>query len=156
VLSPGGYASFVTSRHDIDRLQSELGEFFDDLWRRPRFARPRRGFRPALDCFRTEDPAELHVVVELAGVDPEDVHILATETALLLTGVRRRPKAECRVSHYVLEVEYGPFERQIPLPEDVDPSAARATYERGLLTIVLPVAAKPVPRERVAIAVTYR
>jgi HSP20 family protein len=96
------------------------------------------------------------VVVELAGVDPEDVHILATETALLLTGVRRRPKAECRVSHYVLEVEYGQFERQIPLPEDVDPSGAGATYERGLLTIVLPVAAEPVLRERVAIAVTYR
>lgn len=144
------------SRRDIHRLQSELEELFDDLWRGPRFARVRHGFRPALDYFRTEDPPELHVIVELAGVDPADVRILATETALMVTGQRQRPRAECRVSHYALEVEYGYFERQIPLPEDVDPSGARATFELGLLKIVLPVAAKPVPRARVAIAVTHR
>jgi HSP20 family molecular chaperone IbpA len=33
--------------------------------------------------------------------------------------------------------------RRISLAEDVDPEAAEATYERGLLTVVLPLAQKP-------------
>ena len=39
-----------------------------------------------------------------------------------------------------MEIDYGTFQRRIPLPEAVDGKNARATYERGLLTIVLPVA----------------
>ena len=40
-----------------------------------------------------------------------------------------------------MEIEYGPFQRRIQLAEDVDPSGARRRrYERGLLTVVLPLA----------------
>jgi HSP20 family molecular chaperone IbpA len=38
-----------------------------------------------------------------------------------------------------MEIDYGPFERRIALDEPVDSEAADATYERGLLTIRLPV-----------------
>jgi len=44
-----------------------------------------------------------------------------------------------------MEIEYGPFEREIVLNDDVDTAAAHATYARGLLTIVLPLA-KRTPR----------
>ena len=53
-----------------------------------------------------------------------------------------------------MELDYGPFRRQIPLPGDIDVSTAQATYSRGLLTIVLPVAARPARPEPVAIKVT--
>ena len=42
-----------------------------------------------------------------------------------------------------MEIEYGPFPRQVRLPEDVDPEGARAEYERGILRISLPVSATP-------------
>ena len=58
-------------RRNIDDLQDEIQELFDDLWQVPRFAGMRRGFRPQCDCYLTEDPRTLHVVVELPGVDPE-------------------------------------------------------------------------------------
>ena len=38
-----------------------------------------------------------------------------------------------------MEIEVGPFERRVPLPEDVDTEAASASYDAGLLTIVLPL-----------------
>ncbi len=38
-----------------------------------------------------------------------------------------------------VEIEWGPFSRRISLGEDVDTGAARSTYERGILTVVLPV-----------------
>jgi HSP20 family molecular chaperone IbpA len=52
-----------------------------------------------------------------------------------------------------MEIDYGPFQRQITLAEDVDPEEAAATYERGILTIRLPIAPEPAPRESIAIKV---
>ena len=63
----------------------------------------------------------------------------------------RRPK-DC--GHYQqMEMDYGPFQRQITLAEDIDPENAVATYERGILTVRLPIAPRPAPRESVSIAV---
>ena len=42
-----------------------------------------------------------------------------------------------------MEIDYGPFRRQVALGADVDVAQARATYERGILTIVLPARAAP-------------
>jgi HSP20 family protein len=130
----------MPGRKDIERLQEELEELFDDLWRVPRFAGLRRGFRPQVDCYRTDDPAELRVVVELAGVDPNDVMLRIADGSLVIAGERRRPPAARRMSFQLMEIDYGPFQRRIPLREPVDGKNARATYERGLLTVVLPLA----------------
>ncbi len=126
---------------------------FTELWHGPRFSGVRRGFRPKIDVIRTEEPAELRVVVDLAGVDPADVHVVVAEQALVVAGERRRPHPDRRLSYYRLEIEYEHFERRIALPEPIDPDRARATYERGLLVIVLPVAPAAKPRERVSIEV---
>jgi HSP20 family protein len=117
----------------------------------PRFAGLRHGFRPNVDCFHTDDPHALTIVVELSGVDPEQVKVVVAERALLVQGERVRPQIEGRV-YQQMEVEYGPFQRQIRLTEDMDPERASARYERGMLTITLP-AAERATRGRVAIEV---
>ena len=124
-----------------------MEELFADLWQVPRFTRRRGGFRPQIDCFRTERPASLHVVVELGGVDPAKVQIYADERTLVLSGERRRPRYVGRVYHQ-MEIDYGRFTRQVSLPEDVDVAGAKATYRRGVLTIVLPLAKKRPGRAR--------
>ena len=146
----------MSDRRDIEHLHDELEQLFDDLWRLPRFGRPRRAFRPHVDVFRTDEPAELTVVVDLAGVDPDDVHVVAVESTLVVAGVRPRRKPESPRSYYHLEIEHGPFERRIALPEDVDAEHASAAYERGLLTIVIPVAEKALLPVRASIPVLRR
>lgn len=137
---------------DLDELQTQIQELFSDLWQVPRFSGLRHGYRPQADCYRTDDPPELHVVVELPGVDPESVQIVATGRALVVAGVRERPQlAGARYNQ--MELEYGPFQRQIRLAEDIDSSRASATYERGLLRIVLPVVPAPPRQVEVVIAV---
>lgn len=143
------------AKRDIDRLHDEIEELFSDLWQVPRFAGLRHGFRPQVDCFRTDDPPQLTVVIELPGIDPEDVNISATPRALVVTGERLRPKGSGRV-YQQAEIDYGPFQRQIPLSEDVDTAGATATFERGLLTIVLPIATRQARPVRVAIDVQAR
>jgi HSP20 family protein len=141
----------VARRRDIDRLQGEIEGLFADLWQVPRYSGLRRGFRPLVDSFRTDDPPALTVVVELAGVDPASLRLDVGERELVITGERPRP-AEPRRVYQQLEIEYGRFERRIPLGEPVDVEAAEATYDAGLLTVVLPVAPAP-PTERVTIVI---
>lgn len=129
--------------HDADRVREELEELFSDLWRvRGLAGRPRR-FRPAVDCYRTDEPPAVTVVVDLAGIEPDDVELIVSERTVVIRGARRRPAPSCRASYRQLEIEYGTFQRRVSLAEDVDPDGARAMYEHGLLTVVLPLARKP-------------
>lgn len=129
------------SRRDVDRLKTEMEELFADLCQ-ARLGLQRAGFRPRVDVFRTEDPPALNVVVEVAGVDPAGVELAVVDDVLVVSGGRPRgQKAGRRYQH--MEIDYGPFERRIPLGESVDAEAAEAAYEHGLLTVVLPLARRP-------------
>jgi HSP20 family protein len=145
----------MKGRDDIDRLHAEIKELVDELWQLPRFAGGgRRSFRPQVDCIRSEDPPTLRVVVELPGVDPDSLNVVATDRMLVVAGERRRLPISGR--YHQLEIEYGPFQRRIPLDEAVDTDAASARYERGMLTVELPIAPERPRAERVAIAIRGR
>ena len=140
------------ARRDIDRLQGEIEELFADLWQVPRFSGIRNGFRPAVDCFFTEDPPQLVVVVELAGIDPDSIELSVEEGALMISGSRPRPRVPGQV-YQQAEIEYGRFERGIPLGQVVDAAASHAAYEAGMLRITLPIARRASARRAVIIVV---
>jgi HSP20 family protein len=142
----------VDKRRDIDDAAEEIEQLFADLWQVFPFSRGlRRGYRPQVDVFRSDDPPTLTVQIELPGVDPADVRLLAGPQALVIAGERKRPK-DCG-QYQQMEIDYGPFQRQITLAENIDPEDAAATYERGILTVRLPIAPRPAQREAVAIIV---
>jgi HSP20 family protein len=142
----------VEKRRDLEHAAEEIEQLFADLWQVFPFSRGlRRGYRPQVDVFRSESPPTLTVQIELPGVDPDDVQLIASAQTLLIVGERRRPKDS---GHYrQMEIDYGPFQRQITLNEDIDPEDAAATYERGILTVRLPIAPQPAPRQSVSISV---
>jgi HSP20 family protein len=142
----------VEKRRDLETAADEIEQLFADLWQVFPFSRgARRGYRPNVDVFRTDDPPAVTVLVELPGVDPESVKLVAAARAMIVAGERRRPR---NGGHYQqMEIEYGPFQRKVAFDEDVDPDGASATYRRGVLHVTLPIAPKPVPRESVTIEV---
>ena len=143
------------ARRDIDKLRGDIEELFADLWQVPGFSSLRSGFRPNVDSFHTDEPHELTVVIELPGVDPKTLELVVGERTLVIAGERERPKVDGCV-YQQMEIEYGPFRRQVRLPEDVDPGQASARYECGIVTISLPVTDKaPAPaRGRIVVEVT--
>jgi HSP20 family protein len=145
----------VARQGDEERERDEIEQLFSDLWQVFPFARGRRGYRPQVDCYRTDDPPEMTVVVELPGVEPDSVRVVATGRTVVVAGERRRPRSEGRV-YQQMEIEYGPFEREVVLSADVDTDAAHATYTRGLLTIVLPLAKRRPRGVKVPIEVRAR
>jgi HSP20 family protein len=133
-------------------LKDEIDELFADLWQVSRLSGLRHGFRPQLDCFLTENPSAFTIVVDIAGVDPADVHLVAADGTLTISGDRQREPCEGRVFQQ-MEIEHGPFERVVQLPDDVDLEQADARYERGLLMVVIPITPKRAPALRVPIDV---
>jgi HSP20 family protein len=119
-------------------MKSEMEELFADLCQVPRLVARRAGFRPALDVYRTDDPPAVTVVVELAGIDPDEVDAAVVDGVLVIRGRRSRPARDRRFYQHI-EIDYGIFERRVQLNEEVDSEAAKATYENGLLSIHLPL-----------------
>ncbi len=124
------------ARRDVDRLHDEIQDLFAELWQVPRFGR--HGWRPQIDAYRTGDPPQLTIVVELPGVDPDAVRIVVEDRTLIIAGERPRPRIDGQ-SWLQMEIEYGPFQRAIMIPEGVDATQAQAEYRHGLLCIVMPV-----------------
>jgi HSP20 family protein len=142
----------VDKRRDLEHAADEIEQLFADLWQVFPFSRGlRRGYRPQVDVYLAEDPPTLTVIVELPGLDPADIQVVVSQQALLIAGERQRPR-DC--GHYQqMEIEYGPFQRQVTLGMDVDLDAATASYERGLLAVRLPLAPRPARVESVPIKV---
>lgn len=142
----------MSKRRDIEQAAEEIEQLFTDLWQVFPYSRGgRRGYRPQVDCYRIDDPPSVIAVMELPGIEAEDVQVVASQRALVIAGERRRPDHCGRYEQ--MEIDYGPFQRQLTFALDVDPEGAVATYERGILTITLPIAPKPAPRESVLIHV---
>ena len=137
-------------KRDIEDLAGEIQELFADMWQVPRFsASLRQGYRPQADCYRTDDPPALNVIVEVPGIDPSSVEVVVAGRSLTISGERTRPRVAG--AHYLaMEIEYGTFKRTIELDTEVDPTNVTATYDKGMLRVVLPLAPK---QERVNIEV---
>lgn len=98
-----------------------------------------------VDVYVTDEPPTLTVELAVPGVDPESLDISLEGGLLTVRGERRRPGPGRRVYHHA-EIPWGPFERRLRLNVAVDPGAATATCDRGLLVIGLPLAPRPGPR----------
>lgn len=140
-----------------DWRTGELEDLFADLRRSGRLGGTRRAFLPAVDVLRDDELARVTIVADLAGVDPADVELALSDGFLTIAGIRRRP-ATGRAVYQQMELDYGPFERRVAVGNDVDAAAAaaEAVFDRGLLTVRLPIVPRTAPPVRVVITVLRR
>jgi len=108
----------------------------------PRFRRP--VIEPPADVYETAE--SVVVVVEIAGIDDQDVEISVEGNTLTIRGQREDRQRHPRRLYTQMEISCGPFERILSLPAEVDASRATATYDDGFLEIVLPKVKRQVNR----------
>jgi len=121
-------------------LQGELGEIAWQLTRiqTSKFA-PGGVWRPAINAYRCE--RGMRICVDLAGVDKTRIDLTAEPRRLLIRGFRQPPEpgaGERPVQVLAMEIDYGPFEREVPLPISVEVEKITAEQRNGLLWISLP------------------
>lgn len=100
---------------------------------------------PAADVYETAD--EVVVVVELAGIADQEVEIIVEGRALTVRGERAPVPGRPGRLYSQMEVCFGPFERTLSLPKDVDPDGAKTSYHDGFLEIALPKVKRQVSRQ---------
>jgi HSP20 family protein len=139
---------FAGLRNAIDQLFGEnpFGDTFNTLWSRAEssgwsVARPM-----PLDVYATDDAVV--IVAAVPGMQPDDLQLTVQQNTLTLSG-HVRGVAESQeakgASWYLHEVPSGAYRRSLTLPFAVDADHANATFEHGILRVVLPKteAAKP-------------
>lgn len=127
-------------------LESEMRSIFDRYWP----AEERERLLPnKLVADMHRDEGDLVVTVELPGVDPEqDVDIMVEDDILIIRGEKADEREVKDEDHFLRERRYGHFERRIFLPDGVDPDTITADYDKGVLTVrvPIPVEAEATPR----------
>ncbi len=155
------FAPFLTLRNQVDRL---FEEFAGD-WRVPSLRRDFFDWEPFRAPLWThgvvdvrfdvsESDKALELTAELPGIDEKDLELLLGDGVLTLKGEKRAEKEEKEKDYYLSERRYGAFTRSLRLPETVDPDKIKATFDKGVLRIVVPKRAEAKAKEkRIAISV---
>lgn len=89
-----------------------------------------------VDVFQTDK--EIIIQSAVAGINPNELSISIDNDLLAIKGERGKLKQEKEVNYFYQECFWGKFSREIILPAEVDSSKARASMERGILTIRMP------------------
>lgn len=90
-----------------------------------------------MEAFRHGD--QFFVALDLPGVDPNDVDV-TVERNVVSIRARRRPARQEGDEVLVDERYQGEFTRQLFLGENLDPTKISAGFDRGVLTLAIPVA----------------
>jgi HSP20 family protein len=125
-------------------LQREMQEMLDRFATRPVFEG--FDFRPLTDVVREGD--ELVITAELPGIDPAELDIELEGNVLHIKGEKKVEREVDEHDRYLRECRYGSFRRDVMLPEGVDAQAIKAEYDKGVLTVRMPLPSEIVEEER--------
>ena len=104
-----------------------------------------REWAPEVDI--TEDAETIVVSTELPGMNRDDIEIDIVNGVLTISGEKKEETENNSRTWHRREVRYGCFSRSFTLPTDVDGDEAGASYENGVLKIVLPKEEKALHRK---------
>jgi HSP20 family protein len=126
---------------NFERMRRQIDELFGDAWTRAGLSQRRAGFRPRVDVYYSNSGDRPRAVIkaDLAGVASDDLSIEVRGRTLVISGERKARDPEGRV-YQQIEIESGPFQREIQLSAEVIAEQARATYEDGVLRVEIPLA----------------
>ncbi len=93
-----------------------------------------------IDMYQTKD----NVIIKstIAGVRPDDIDITVANDMVTIKGKRQREESIAQDDYFYQECYWGSFARSVIVPVDIDSEEIEADLKDGILTIVIPKAAK--------------
>jgi HSP20 family protein len=126
---------------------ARLDREFDDLVRRGwgvAAQGTRAAFVPPVEV--TTEGSDVRIRLELPGVDIErDVQVSVDKGRLVIRGERRDERDGQQGAYLVRELRYGAFHREFALPEGVTGEHVEASYDQGMLEVVVHEAVRREP-----------
>jgi HSP20 family protein len=146
----GNYGPFAWMR----QMQDQLDRTFSSIWSgggtssswTPDNVFGPSDWSPAIDVFQRGN--DLVIRADVPGLSKDDIAVDIADDQLTIRGDRRYDHEEERDGVFRSERSYGSFCRVVPLPQGAIPDSARATFNNGVLEIVLQAPSFDVRRGR--------
>jgi HSP20 family protein len=125
--------------NNLATLQDRINHLFDNAF--PQSDDPDEDlaactWRPMVDIFETDSGVAL--LMDLPGVDKNDLSVEIKENVLTIKGQRAIETAVTEDRYYRRERSCGAFQRSFAMRAMVAPDAINATFKNGVLKIELP------------------
>ena len=136
-------------REEVDRLFEDFGRGFgnfpfgrtgtalEPFWRSEAFF---GSTLPAVDVVEKE--SAFQISAELPGLDEKDVEVTVADDILTIMGEKRDEKEERDKNYFRSERRFGSFQRVFELPSGIDQGRIEASFQKGVLKVVLPKTAE--------------
>jgi len=120
----------LTSLFRLPTVREELKQLGEGQW------------LPAVDI--SEDDEKYLISADLPSVKREDVGISVEKGYLTISGERRHESEEedSKRKFHRIEKSYGSYTRKFALPDNVDATAIKASFQDGVLEVALPKVAR--------------
>jgi len=129
---------------DFDQFRDQVYRMMSDMFKdaKPLGFQPDQSFSPPMDIYETED--HLVVVLEIAGMKAEDIHVIFDKDILSISGFRKEPASPSKTRLHQMEIDYGKFQRPIRIPFPLRSDDFKASYRQGFLVVTVPKIKEPV------------
>ena len=122
---------------ELSRLQSELNRLFTLFVENNQSASSASSWDPNVDLL--DDGERVRVLIELPGVEAEDVSVTIRGRMLSVRGNKKgRIRSHEGIRFFCMERYFGAFVKTIPLPGPVNTHRATTKMKDGLLEISFP------------------
>ena len=122
---------------ELSRLQGELNRLFSLFVESNKSVTSGSSWDPNVDIL--DDGANVRVLIELPGVEAEDVTLTIRGRVLTAQGSKRgRIRSREGIRFFCMERYFGTFVKSVPLPRPVNTHRAVAKLKNGVLEIVFP------------------
>jgi HSP20 family protein len=126
---------------DIRSLQHKVERLFNDMWNPDRIdtdiaSMNAQSFSPSCDV--EEGDNHYLLAFDLPGLKKEDIRVDVKDGVLTVSGERKEERVNKAQGRYRSERFHGTYERSFNLPTQVNPEDIEASYDAGVLRVVIP------------------
>ena len=118
---------------EIRRIQERMNRIFEEF--------ERLTPRVTVETFPVDvidEGDNIRIVADLPGFKKEDIEVWVEDGDLVIRAVRKEEREEKAENYIRRERRFGEVFRRIPIPVEVDVDKIKASYNNGVLEIVLP------------------
>ena len=124
---------------EMEILQDEMNKLFDfslGRWPVRSMGLMEGAWSPSVDVFESKD--NVMVRADIPGMKKEDIDILVHGDTLTIKGEKKEETESKKKDYVKTERFYGSFNRVLTLSSEVDEDKVKASYEDGVLEVILP------------------
>lgn len=132
---------------DVVSLREAMDRLFEDSFIRPSTWTGLPAGQIAVPVDLWETPEAYHLRADLPGLTAEDIDINVTADTVAISGELNGRSDVTSEGWLRQERRYGKFQRAFTLPTQLDANKVEATFENGVLTLVLPKAEAVRPKQ---------